>query len=250
MSWRGFRSVDEPSGMSWRGFRSVFAGAVLVLGSSFAVAGPARADVATLVTPYLDAHDEGAFGAISGRVQDEVTTGNTGPRPRPSVTVLLVPFSGELASELEAARRDIRASMASYRETAARLDAIRERYETALRRVAGGAALIRRARTEPDGTFEFEEVPAGAWLVLARDEIERERLARPKRVLPMPAQQFSGNLEQHGHSTVTYWWERIEIVSGQAIAIDLTDRNARLTAIKEDLRPSPYSPKPLVPGRR
>jgi hypothetical protein len=207
----------------------------------------AGADLEGLFEGYRGARARGALGDVTGRIYDEPTHRSAPARPRASVPVALLPLSSPRAAEIESAKADARRSMRHYRAVAAEIDSLWERYEAAMRS-AGADDLVWRATTDGEGAFRFDQVPAGEWLLLARLEAPRP-VPRPRPVPKTPAQEFSGNLEHHGHSTVVYWWRAIEVRAGESTILELTDRNAALTAVREDLRSPPGAPAPFVPSR-
>jgi hypothetical protein len=207
----------------------------------------AGSDLESLLEGYRGARSRGALGDVMGRIYDEPARRSAPARPRASVPVVLLPLNAARAAEFEAVKADARRSMQSYRAVAAELDALGERYVAAMRS-AGGVDLVRQAATDGDGAFRFDQVPAGEWMLIARLEISRQ-VARPRPVPKTQAEEFSGNLEHHGHGTVVYWWRAIEVRSGESTTLELTDRNAALTAVKEDRRPPPGTPAPFLPNR-
>jgi hypothetical protein len=202
-------------------------------------------ELGALLDRYRAARDRGAQGDVTGRVYDEPSRRNAPPRALAAAALVLLPLSAEHAAELDALKADARRSMERYRRTAAAVDSFLERYAAAVRS-SGGADLIKRGSTDEEGTFRFERVPAGEWLLLARLEAPRQQVQRPRTVPRGPDQQFSGNLEHHGRTTVTYWWRVIDVRAGEAMTLELTDRNATLTAVREELRTPSGSPTPLL----
>lgn len=224
----------------------LLAAAVTAITASFAMSG--EVEIGDLVRRCLATRAAGSLGAVTGRVHDEPVGPSEPTRPRGSVPVMLVPLADAQVAEIEAVRSDARRSMRSYRGTVAGIDAGLERYEAALR-ASGGTELIRRGATDAEGMFRFDEVPAGAWFLVVRLEVPRQQVSGPRRVPRDPAQRFSGNLEHHGYGVVTYWWRAIQVRAGETRAVELTDRNATLTAVSEDRRPPPGSPAPFLPNR-
>jgi hypothetical protein len=213
---------------------------------------PPSVDGASELGPLLDgyraARDRGTQGDVTGRVYDEPSRRNAPVRAVAGASLVLLPLSVEHAAELDALKADARGSMERYRRTAAAVDSCLERYAAAVRS-NGGADLIKQRTTDEAGGFRFERVPPGQWLLLARLEGPRQQIQRPRPVPRGPDQEFSGNLEHHGYATVTYWWRIIDVRAGEAMTLELTDRNATLTAVREDLRTPAGSPKPLLQNR-
>ena len=180
---------------------------------------------------YWQAAAAGAVGGVSGW-----TVGETGRRAAPEqpladVSVTILPRSEALLARLAdiktAARRDLRV----YRESARRIADARRQLERALTE-AGAGDLVRYTAAAPDGAFAVEGLPAGRWLLLAqRAEFIRKETSPPK---SRESTIYRRQPRLKGYYAVTLWVEELTIDAGRSERLELSDRNAWMTAIAED----------------
>ncbi len=182
------------------------------------------------VGAYLDAARRGATGSVSGRVYEDRARLEQPEAPLASVELTLVPRSDALLARLAALRREVRDDPRRYPSSAEAIVRARREYEQALV-TAGGSDLLRRAVSGPDGTFLVPEVPAGPWLLLAERTVYVER--------PGPAQGrreakvFQKRPRLLGYDAVTLWVQDLTVRPGQVVSVELNDRNAWMTGIRE-----------------
>jgi hypothetical protein len=214
-------------------------GAVTTSVRVLAVAGALQAASGLLpldvdVGRYLAAASSGAVGTVLGQAFQEGRRPGDSPSPVSDVAVRLVPYSDALVARLEHIRRGARADARSYRTSARALQAARRALERALSD-AGAGELVRFTAVSPDGMFELERVPAGRWLLIA------ERAVFVPRAAPPPGKQerqmFAPAPRLRGYYAVTVWLRDFSLEEGGAEMVQLTDRNAWMTAIEEEREP-------------
>lgn len=205
-------------------------------------------DLGRLVHGHLEAHAQDKLGNVAGRVYEEPSRRNAPPRALEAVPVALVPWSDAQVAEMEGLKANARSSVQSYREVAAAIESLHRGYETAIRD-AGGFDLVKHASSDKDGVFRFDRVPAGEWLLVARAEVGRDEIARPRHVPRHAAERFADNPRLHARTFVAYWWRHVHVGAGDTATIELTDRGVTLTAVLEDLRAPPGMPPPMLQNR-
>jgi hypothetical protein len=180
---------------------------------------------------YRQAAAAGAVGGVSGR-----TVGETGRRAAPEqpledVSVTVLPWSEALLARLSQIKSEARRNMQAYRESARRIAEARRQLERALTE-AGAGDLVRYTAVTPDGAFEVVRLPAGRWLLLA----QRAQFVRKEMSLPRghEATTYRRQPRMKGYYAVTLWVQELTIAAGQSQTLELSDRNAWLTAIAED----------------
>lgn len=205
-------------------------------------------ELGRLVHGYLEAHAQDKLGNVSGRVYEEPSRRNAPPRALEAVPVALVPWSDAQVIEMEGLKANARSSVQSYREVAAAIESLHRRYETAIRD-GGGSDLVKHASSDKDGVFRFDRVPAGEWLLVARAEVGRDEIARPRQVPRHAAERFADNPRLHARTFVAYWWRHVHVRAGDTATLELTDRGVTLTGVLEDLRAPPGMPPPMLQNR-
>jgi len=209
---------------------------------------PAKADeMAGTVAPYLQARDDHAVGEVVGRAYRDPTRPSLPAIPLDGVSVMLLPYSPRVESELDEIKDHLRDSLKHYMSAAADIDSVRTAYESDLVWVGGGE-LVRGDVSNAQGLVRLIGVPAGEWVLLAwREE------ARPGKVPKLRAQETKGFRDipvSVGHSIVTYWWMRIPVRAGETTSVDLNDRNVRIAAVQEHLQLMQGSSNPPTRRRR
>jgi len=203
--------------------------ALLAARASTALALPG-ADLTALIAPYLAAREQGAVGTVVGRAYAEASRPGASPRPYAAVSVLLLPRSLDFEQQLDAIK-------AGWRDSPDRLvdaDPKVRAALTALERAvldAGGGMLLKGESTDGTGAFRLGDVPEGAWMLLAWQEIGGTQ--KGSQSTRSGAMNFPTRSEVMGSSTVVYWRLRLDVKAGEETQVRLHDRNTWLTAIRE-----------------
>ena len=155
------------------------------------------------------------------------------PIPLEGVSVVLLPYSASVESELDEIKEHLRDSLKHYMGAAADVDSLRTAYEGDLVWVGGGE-LIRGEVSNAQGLVRLVGVPAGEWVLLAWRE-EAHPGKAPK-VRPQETKGFRDIPVSVGHSIVTYWWMRVRVRAGETTSVDLNDRNVWIAAVQEHLQ--------------
>jgi hypothetical protein len=187
-------------------------------------------DVADLIAPYLRALGEHRLGEVVGRALGDPAHPSAPPVPYEGVSVVLVPHSVGLDSELDEIRDHYRDSLKNYMGAAADLVAARTAYESALV-WAGGGELIRGEVSDAQGFVRLTGIPAGEWSLVAwREDMKQERMPRPKQ---RETKGFRNIPMSVGHSVVRYWIMRLHVGAGETTSVALNDRNVWIAAVRE-----------------
>jgi hypothetical protein len=207
----------------------------------------AAEDMKDLVAPYLRARDAHAAGEVAGHAYGDPPRPSAPAAPYEGVSVLLLPYSDGLESELDGIKEHLRDSLRNYMAAAADVKAARTAYERALLWVGGGE-LIRGEVSDAAGLVTLAGVPVGEWLLLAwREEAHP---ARVPRVRPKDASGFRDMPMRTGYALVSYWRMRLQIRAGETTSVDFNDRNVWVTAVREDLYLSQGTPKKTEPKKK
>jgi len=189
---------------------------------------------------YRAAAADGATGTVAGRAVDEADRRNTPDEPRVGIGVTLVPSSRALLNELEEIKRLARVRPATYPTSARSVVEARRAYERVLSE-AGAANLVRYAPGSADGTFQFDQVPAGEWILLVEHSVFVSK--------PGPAQTsqewstFRKKAQFLGYYAVTFWLDKLQVSRGETATVELNERNAWMTGIDEKWTPGPQAPR-------
>jgi hypothetical protein len=216
----------------------VAGGLLLAGGTGLAAAG----ELVELVAGYLRAAGEQAPGTVVARAYLEPTRPTSGRVPRPDVSVVLVPYSPSLAADLDAVKAGLRDSIDAYVRAVGRVESARVDYERALV-AAGGGVLVRSDITDAEGGARLADLPAGDWLLLAWRE--DGHVAKRFRLREQDAKRYPNVPTNVTYSVVTYWRSRIAVKPDQTVEVAMTDRNAWMTAPRQE-RGNPVPP----PGSR
>ena len=181
--------------------------------------------------PYREAATAGALGAVTGQAVAETSRRGPSPQPVTDVAVTLIPRSETLLADLERIRYRAREDMKTYRTSARDVTEARRTYERALSD-AGAADLVRSTAVDPEGRFLIEDLPAGAWLLIAQRAVFVAK--NPGSLSKRDRELFDRRLQLTGYYVVTFWLRELTITPGQSISIELTDRNTWLTGIAEE----------------
>ncbi len=208
--------------------RALFATALLLLaGSGFA----AEPDLHSVVGPYLKAREQRTLGALAARAYAEPTRADAAPKPNPSVSVVLLPYSASLEAELDAAKAGLRDSLEGYVLAVSRVETARVDYERALL-AAGGGELVRSDVTDDQGAARLGDLPVGEWLLLAWQE--GGHLSKHFRMREAEARHYPNVPTNVTYSVVTYWRLRVTVRPAETVEINLNDRNAWMTAARQE----------------
>lgn len=221
---------------------AIVAGLLLSAGPGLAV----DADLAALVAAYLKTDGEQARGVVAARAYAEPTRPTAAPAPQPDVSVVLLPYSAPLEAELDAVKAGLRDSVDAYARAVGRVESARVDYARALV-AAGGGALVRNAVTDAQGGVRLGDVPAGDWLLLAWRE--GGHTAKRFKLRDEDAKRYPQIPTNVTYSIVTYWRSRITVRPAQTVEVAMTDRNAWMTAARQESgNPVPGRPPSKEPG--
>ena len=196
-------------------------------------AGPGAAeDMKELIAPYLRARDGHAVGEVAGHAYGDAPRPSAPAVPYAEVSVLLLPYSAGLESELDSVKEHLRDSLGNYMRAGADVTSARTAHESALL-WAGGGELIRGEVSDGQGLVRLGGLPIGEWLLLAwREEAHQGRASRLR---PQETRGFREVPMSTGHSVVSYWLMRLQVRAGETTSVDFNDRNVWMTAVREDL---------------
>ena len=181
--------------------------------------------------PYREARRARALGSVAGRVIAEPTRPGVPGRPFTGTTVTLVPRSPILKETLESLKRGARDSVQSFRDAAPAMRKARESYERELL-VAGAPDLNPLLLVDPDGTFRFDDLPAGAWLIFAWYSVATD--VGTSRVNPKEKQHFPTLTRLRGFQDVTVWLREVTVAGGHTENVELNDRNEWFRGVVEE----------------
>ena len=196
-------------------------------------AGPGAAeDMKELIAPYLRARDGHAVGEVAGHAYGDAPRPSAPAVPYEGVSVLLLPYSAGLESELDSVKEHLRDSLGNYMRAGADVPSARTAHESALL-WAGGGELIRGEVSDGQGRVRLGGLPIGEWLLLAWREETKQ--GRAPRLRPQETKGFREVPMSTGHSVVSYWMMRLQVRASETTAVDFNDRNVWMTAVREDL---------------
>jgi hypothetical protein len=198
--------------------------ALLLLGSS-----AEALDIS--VEPYRQARQTRALGVVAGRVYAEQRTLRVPALPMTGTTVTLLPRSEALLARLERLKAQARESSTAFTAAAPAMRKAKEVYERELLH-AGAPDLTPMVLVEPDGGFRIDDVPAGAWVLLAwystpvnvstpKDKIRERNVYQPQPGL-------------RGFQSVTVWLREVSVTGGATATVELTDRNGWFRGVAEE----------------
>src|SRR5216683_2358615 len=203
-------------------------------------------DLTALIASYLAARERGAVGTVVGRAYAEAARPGDPPKPYAAVSVLLLPRSLDFEQQLAAIKAGSRDSPDRLVDADPKVRAALTALERALLD-AGGGMLLKGDSTDGTGAFRLGDVPEGAWMLLAWQEIggKQKGSQSPK----SDALNFPTRSEVIGSSTVVYWLlPLLDVKTGEETQVRLHDRNTWLTAIR-DVRSVRDPEKRTEPGR-
>ena len=220
---------------------------ILLIGAGLLVAAAAGsaagADLSDLVAAYLKAGSEQAPGAVAARAYLEPARPTAGPAPQPDVSVVLLPYSAQLESELDAVKAGLRDSADSYIRAPGRVETARVDYERALV-AAGGGALVRSEITDGQGTARLAGLPPGDWMLLAWRE--GGHVSKRFKISEKDARRYPDVPTSVTYSVLTYWKSRLTVRPSETVEVSMTDRNVWMTGGRQESRPQgpPRDPAP------
>lgn len=200
--------------------------AALLFGSVAAASG---ADVR--VDAYRQAASAGAVGIVAGRAWEERRKPGGIEQPLVSTVVTLVPHSPALMARLEEIRTRSRDSVSAYRASARAIRLAREAYEKELWEV-GAADLVRTSVVDATGNFKIQDLPRGAWLLIATRSVFVDR-ASP-RVTKRERGTYAPALRLMGFNAVSVWVRELTVSAGRTQEVELMDRNVWFTGLEEE----------------
>ena len=213
---------------------------LLVVGSAEAL------DVS--VEPYREAQRAGVLGAVAGRAAAEPRTLGGLPQPFLGTTVTLLPRSEALVSELRGLRDASRESSRAFAAAAPAMRKAQEAYERELLEV-GAPDLTPLVLVDRDGRFRIDDVPAGAWVLIAWHGVpvdvsapkpkSRPRKPDPPDVSAPSPRSRTQDLYQprprlQGYQPVTVWLHTLTVAGGATATVELTDRNGWFRGVIEE----------------
>ena len=197
------------------------------------LAGPAEAlDVS--LEPYRDARRAGALGVVAGRAAAEPRTLGAPAQPFIGTSVRLLPRSEALLARLTQLRETSRDSSRAF---AAAAPAMREAHQAYERRLleAGATDLAPQVVAGQDGRFSIDEVPAGAWVLIAwhSDPVDTSAPRLPTR----QRDRYRPQPTLLGYEAVTVWLRELTVEAGATANVELTDRNGWFRGVVEKRAP-------------
>jgi hypothetical protein len=187
------------------------------------------------VEPYRQARQTRALGVVTGRVYAEQRTLRVPARPMTGTTVTLLPRSEVLLARLETLKARSRESSTAFTAAAPAMRKAKEVYERELLH-AGAPDLTPMVLVDQDGGFRIDDVPAGAWVLLAwhstsvdvstpkdksKDKSKERNLYQPQPGL-------------RGFQSVTVWLREVGVTGGATATVELTDRNGWFRGVVEE----------------
>jgi len=195
---------------------------------------------------YREAISLGEVGTVRGRAFAERRRPSASDLPLAGTVVALLPRSDAWLVRLQAIKRGARDSVETYRDAATAVRRSRDAYEKSLWE-AGAGDLPQTAAVDTEGVFTLDNVPAGAWILLASRSTYVDKTPPPRPGTPPPPAKspspFLAPDKLVGYHVVTYWFRELTVGPGVTEALELTDRNAWLTGVLEERE------KPLLPDR-
>ena len=183
------------------------------------------------VDAYRQAASAGAVGTVTGHAREERRRPGDAERPLVGTVVTLVPSSPALLARFEEIRTHARDSANAYRASGRAIRLAREAYEKALWE-AGAADFVRASVVDTTGGFRMENLPAGAWLLIATRSVFVDR-ASP-RITKREREAYAPALRLRGFSTVSVWVRELTVSAGRTEDVELMDRNVWFTGIEEE----------------
>jgi hypothetical protein len=206
--------------------------AVLVL----LLAGSAEAlDVS--IEPYQEAQRAGAVGVVAGRAVAEPRTLRTPAQPLTGTTVRLLPRSEALMTRLERLREASRDSSTAFAAAAPAMRRAHEVYERELLE-AGAPDLTPMVLVDQDGAFRIDDLPAGAWVLVAWHsapvDVSTSKKSTSKKLETGKRSPYRPQSKLQGYQAVTIWLRELTVAGGATVTVELTDRNGWFRGVIEE----------------
>lgn len=184
-----------------------------------------------VLEPYREAQRAGDLGTVAGLVVAEPRTLRTTGVPFTGTTVALLPLSEAVLARLEQLRARSRESTAAFAAAAPAIRQARDDYERQLWE-AGAPDLTARVVVDATGAFRLDDVPAGAWMVIAWHgvpvEVSGGKIKQKERTL------YRTQPRIQGFQSVTIWLRTVVVTRGETVTLELTDRNAWFHGVVEE----------------
>lgn len=170
------------------------------------------------------------LGSVKGRAYEESRQRDAPDQPAAGTVVTVLPRSEAFLRELEEIKGRARTSIAAYRGSASAIRRARDAYERRLWE-DGAADRVRATTVGADGTFTIDDLPLGAWLLVAIRSTVADTRAQP--LAKRDAKRFALGPRTVGYHTVSMWLVEFTISGGRAEVVELTDRNVWFTGVVE-----------------
>ncbi len=183
------------------------------------------------IEPYREARRGGALGVVAGRVAAEPRTLRVPARPFTGATITLLPRSEALLARLEQLKEGSRESSTAFTAAAPAMRKAREAYERELLQ-AGAPDLTPLVLVDQDGGFKIDDVPAGAWMLIAWHSAPVDVSAPKPKTRQRDLYQPQSRLQ--GYQVVTVWLRELTVTGGATATVELTDRNGWFRGVVEE----------------
>ncbi len=189
------------------------------------------------VDAYVEASRSGARSTIAGKAYQERRKPNAADEPLTDTVVTLFPYSETVRAQLEALKRSARQSADEYVAAAPKIKKLRDAYESMLWH-HGAADFVLTATVQPDGTFKFDDVPPGHWLLYGT---RAQFTKKEGRARTGGGGRFPQYRRLEGFYTVTVWLRDVSTSRATPDTIELTDQNVWFSGVSEEwiTRPRP-----------
>lgn len=186
---------------------------------------------------YRAARRSGAVGAVAGGALAESRTPRGAASPLTGTTVALLPRSDAVLIRLEQLKERSRDSSTAFTTAVPAMQTTRERYERALWEM-GAPDLTTMVLVDAAGGFRFDEVPAGAWLVIAWHSVAMDvgggEKVKPRELKSRERGTFRPQPRMRGFQSVTIWLRPLMVTAGTTTSVELTDRNGWFRGVIEE----------------
>jgi hypothetical protein len=182
---------------------------------------------------YRAARRSGALGAVAGGVLAEPRTPRGAAPPLTGTTVALLPRSEAVLLRLEQLKARSRDSSTAFTAAVPGMHTTREMYERALWE-AGAPDLTTMVLVDAAGGFRIDEVPAGAWLVIAWHSVAMDVAGEKVKSKSRQRETFRPQPRLRGFQSVTIWLRPVIVTGGTTTSVELTDRNGWFRGVIEE----------------
>jgi hypothetical protein len=185
------------------------------------------------VEPYREARRGAALGVVAGRVAAEPRTLRVPAQPFTGTTVTLLPHSKALMARLEQLKEGSRESSTAFTAAAPAMRKAREVYERELLQ-AGAPDLSPMVLVDQDGRFKIDDVPAGAWMLIAWHSTPVDVSAPKPKTKTRQRDLYQRQSRLQGYQAVTVWLRELTVAGGATASVELTDRNGWFRGVVEE----------------